>query len=70
MEMKRNNEVVGRILGECRSRKISQSELARMLGCTVRLVRYWEHGERGMSIDMADRALRILGLTYTLGRKE
>lgn len=68
--MEKNNELVEYILGQCREGQITQSELARELGCTTRTVRYWKYGERGMSIDMADKALRMLGLTYMLGKQE
>lgn len=49
---------------------ISRKELAQMIGCSSRLIYYWENGKRGMSLDMADKALKVLGISYTLGEDE
>ena len=46
---------------------ISKRALAKELGCSVRLVHYWFKGERSISISMADKALKLLGKSYTIG---
>lgn len=46
---------------------ISKRTLAKELGCSVRLVHYWFKGERSISISMADKALKFLGKSYTIG---
>ncbi|MGF6376882.1 DNA-binding transcriptional regulator YiaG [Clostridiales Family XIII bacterium PM5-7] len=68
--MSRNNEIVKLVKEKREDLELTRADLARMLGCTTRIVRYWENGERGMSIDMADKALRLLGISYTLGKRK
>ena len=49
---------------------ISKKEFAQMIGCTQRAIYYWERGERGISQDMADKALKILGAFVILGDRD
>lgn len=59
------------IIESClREKDISKTDFAKEIGCSVRLVHYWLRGERGISIDMADKALKILGISLVLGRDE
>ena len=51
-------------------RKISQKELAQLIGCSERAIRYWENGKRQISIDMADKALKALKVSMTIGEDE
>ena len=67
--MDRNKEVIKIIFENQKKRNMSREVLAERLGCTTRLIRYWENGERGISINMADRALRLFGISYILGTR-
>lgn len=42
----------------------------KMIGCTQRAFRYWELGERRISIDTADKALKVLGVSAVIGAEE
>lgn len=65
--MSKNNKIVQIILEEREKEGISKEELAAEIGCSVRLINYWERGERGISIDMADKALKFLGKSCAIG---
>lgn len=67
--MSRNDEIVRYILEECEEQGISKRKMAETIGCSLRTFNYWLRGERGMSIDMADKALKVLGVTYEIGNK-
>ena len=49
---------------------ISKKELAEMIGCSERAIRYWENGERQMTIDAAAKALHTLRISVRLGADE
>ena len=49
---------------------ISKKELAEMIGCSERAIRYWELGERQMTIDAAAKALHALRISVRLGADE
>lgn len=49
---------------------ISQRELARRIGCTGRAIGYWEAGIKIPSLDLADKALKVLGISLTIGAME
>lgn len=65
--MDKNKQILERILSSRKEQSISKEEFAKMLGCTVRIINYWETDRRGISIDMADKALRLLGIEFVLG---
>lgn len=46
----------------------SYSDLAKRIGCSARAVSYWETGKRDITVEMADRALAVLGGSITLGK--
>lgn len=48
-------------------RKISKAELSRRIGCTTRAIDYWQNGERNMSLENADKLLRTLDITISIG---
>lgn len=55
---------------ERKKQGVSMREFARRIGCTSRSILYWDKGERMISVEMADRALKELGLTIELGKVE
>lgn len=58
----------GKILQNERKRKgISQGELARMTGFTIRAISYWENGKRKMTLENADKVFKALHITVTIG---
>lgn len=48
---------------------LTMSDLARLMDVRPSNVNYWKHGG-GISLENADKALRVLGLTVTLGKGE
>ena len=65
--MSKNNKIVQIILEEREKQGISKKELADEIECSVRTISYWERGKRGISIDMADKALKFLGKSCIIG---
>lgn len=68
--MSKNKEIIEIILKERKKQEIPKEVLASEIGCSTRLINYWERGERGISIDMADRTMKFLGITCTIGEKK
>lgn len=60
-------EILNQIEICLKERGISKSDFAKEMGCSARLVHYWFKGERSISINMADKALQFLGMTFELG---
>lgn len=58
----------GDILKQEREKQgISQRELAKKIDCTGRAVGYWETGIKTPSLVLADKALKVLGVSLTIG---
>lgn len=56
------------ILKTAREKKgISQIELAKMTGLTVRSIIYWEQGKANITLKNADKLLKALGVVITIG---
>ena len=56
----------------CELRKkqnISQNELARRAGVSSRAIKYWESGERKMSLESAEKIANALGYDIVLQEK-
>lgn len=65
--------IFGKRLNELRQEeKITRAELARRLNVSVRLISYWENGERECSFDTLIQLADLLNTTtdYLLGRTE
>lgn len=41
-----------------------------MIGCTQRAFQYWERGDRRISLDTADKALKVLGVSAVIGAEK
>lgn len=65
--MEKSEKIISHILCTMKEQKMSKRELAEKIGCTTRHIYYWQNGERSISIDMADKALKVLGVSCTLG---
>ena len=63
----KEREIIKLIAAELTRRKMSKTELAAVLGCNRRTVYYWFEGKRKLSIDTADKALRLLEIEIQLG---
>ena len=68
--MKIGEQIFSYIDEKRKEQGISKKEFAQMIGCTQRAIYYWERGERGISLDMADKALKILGAFVILGDRD
>lgn len=45
-------------------------QFAKSMGCTPRAISFWDKGERNITLDMADKALKVLGLSVVIGKEE
>lgn len=62
-------DITGRILDEMEKKNISTRELSERSGLTKRYIDYLKKGEKQvMSIDIADRLLKALELSVTIGK--
>ena len=59
--MKKREEIIKIIIEETEAQGMKRSELAKQSGCTRRQIDYIFKGERGISIDLADAVLKVLG---------
>lgn len=59
---------LGRILKETRIRKgMTQAELAKKAGVTIRSITYWENGKKKMTVESADKVFRALEEKLVIG---
>lgn len=58
------------ICSERKKQKKTYKELASEIGCTQRSIVKWNAGETKISIDMADMALKALGISVTIGKEK
>lgn len=65
--MKKHEQIFSFINAKREEQGISKKEFTKMIGCTQRAFRYWELGERRISIDTADKALKALGVSAVIG---
>lgn len=56
------------IFEEKEKQGMSSSLFCELAGCDRRQMRRWKSHETGMTIDSADRALKALGITVTIGK--
>lgn len=65
--MKKNLEIQQKIREERIKQGISIRKLAQMAGCTDRAIVYWEKGEKEITVNMADKILKVLGVSMNIG---
>lgn len=49
---------------------ISVRKFAKMIECSPRAVSLWDAGQRAITIEMADKALKALGVSVRLGTED
>ena len=49
---------------------ISKKDFTKMIGCTQRAFQYWERGDRRISLDTADKAVKVLGVSAVIGAEK
>ena len=60
----------GKFLKEQRKKqKISQQALADAVGVSQKAISFWEHGQRKMWIEYADKVFAALGVSVVIGKK-
>ena len=64
--MEANDRIKGMIFEEMKRRKISKEKFAEMMGCHWMTVCKWQRGG-GMTLEVAERALKTLGLSAEIG---
>lgn len=67
--MEKHEQIFSYINTKREEQGISKKEFAKVIGCTQRAFRYWELGERKISIDTADKALKVLGVSAVIGKE-
>lgn len=66
-----NGEIFGKIIKAERERQgMTQVELARKSGFTREAISYWEHQNRAITLENADRLLKALGIEIIIGGKQ
>lgn len=67
----RNKKIdYGKFLKEQRKKqKISQQALADAAGVSQKAISFWEHGQRKMWIEYADKVFAALGVSVVIGKK-
>lgn len=54
---------------ERKKKGVSQQELAKMTGFTVRAISYWETGKRNITLENADKVLKALHASIVIGER-
>lgn len=67
--MKKSEEIRQFIIQESKVQGIGTAELSKRIGYTRRQINYVFKGERGMSIDFAEKALSAIGKTLSISEK-
>ena len=57
------------VKAERRKQGISQQKLADAAGVTKRALNYWEKGTKHMNLESADKVLKALGISFTIGEQ-
>ena len=70
MVYKKNLEIQKLIKKEREKQGISIRSFAKKMGCTHRSISYWDKCEKVMTLEMADRALKVLRITVTIGKEK
>ena len=65
--MSKNEEILRIILQGMAEQKITRERFAKEIGCSTRAISYWKEGKRMISFEMADRALKVLGISIKIG---
>ena len=68
--MKKNLEIQQKIREERMKQGISIRKLTQMAGCTDRAIVYWEKGEKEITVNMADKLLKTLGISVKIGAND
>lgn len=55
------------IISALKKKNISYRHFAKMIGCNYRTVATWKSESRGISLDMAHKALKALNIRITIG---
>lgn len=66
--MNKSDEVIKRIFEEKESQNLTYRELAKRVGIDSKMLVNWKSGKNGISIELADKVLKVLGITMTIGK--
>lgn len=61
-------EIQKLICAERERQNMTYKELAGEIGCTPRTIGMWKNGKVKITVDMADKALKALGISVTIGK--
>lgn len=61
---------IGLMIGKERVRRnMTQSKLAKLVGCTTRAIQYWESGERNITLEYLDKILKVFNISIKIGHE-
>ena len=60
-------EIQDIVLQEMKNRGISYRQFARMVGCGLSTIQAWRDHRYGIGVDLADKALKALGMSVKIG---
>lgn len=63
-------ELIKIIKAERERQGLSYTQLAQKVGCTSRAISYWETGQRFMTMEMANKVLIALGISFVIGKTD
>ncbi len=68
--MRKSERIFSYINAKREEQGISKKDFTKMIGCTQRAFQYWERGDRRISLDTADKALKVLGVSAVIGAEK
>ena len=68
--MRKSERIFSYINAKREEQGISKKDFTKMIGRTQRAFQYWERGDRRISLDTADKALKVLGVSAVIGAEK
>lgn len=66
--MSKSNEIINKIFEEKERQNLTYRVLAQRLKIDPKMLVNWKSGKNGISLEMADRILKELGITVIIGK--
>ena len=68
--MTKSNELKEIIFNEMKAQGYSYRKMANKVGCHHETFARWKEGKNNMTLEMADKVLRALGISVTIGAEK
>ena len=66
--MNKSNEIINKIFEEKERQNLTYRALAQRLKIDPKMLVNWKSGKNGISLEVADRILKELGITVVIGK--